>query len=56
MLKFQLFLGMEQEGLLKEHVLIDNEFVDLHIMSLTKSSFEAKYKKKIGFLLNSFMQ
>ena len=56
MLKFQLFLGMEQEGLLKEHVLIDNELVDLHIMSLTKNSFEAKYKKKIGFLLNSFMQ
>ena len=54
MLKFQLFLGMEQEGLLKEHVLIGSEFVDLHIMSLTKVSFEAKYKKKIEFLLNSF--
>jgi RimJ/RimL family protein N-acetyltransferase len=54
MFKFQTFLGMEQEGLLKEHVLIENEYVDLHIMSLTSEIFEKKYKKKIKFLLKSF--
>lgn len=56
MFKFQTFLGMEQEGLLKEHVLIENEYVDLHIMSLNKYSFETKYKKKVQFLLKSFVQ
>lgn len=56
MFKFQTFLGMEQEGLLKEHVLVENEYVDLHIMSLTKKAFDAKYKKKVQFLLNSFVQ
>jgi RimJ/RimL family protein N-acetyltransferase len=54
MFKFQTFLGMEQEGLLKEHVLIENEYVDLHILSLTKRAFEAQYKRKIEFLLRSF--
>ena len=54
MFKLQLFLGMEQEGLLKEHTLIQDKFEDLHIMSLFKNKFTNVYTKKIAFLLNSF--
>lgn len=54
MVKFQNFLGMEQEGYLKEHVFIQNKFEDLHIMSLFKSKFNSNYSKKIVFLLKSF--
>jgi RimJ/RimL family protein N-acetyltransferase len=54
MFKLQLFLGMEQEGLLKEHILIQNKFEDLHIMSLFKNKFTSVYAKKVAFLLKSF--
>lgn len=54
MFKFQLFLGMEQEGFLKEHVLIQNKFEDLHIMSLFKNKFTSMYSKRTAFLLKSF--
>jgi RimJ/RimL family protein N-acetyltransferase len=54
MFKFQIFLGMQEEGFLKEHVFIQNEFIGLHIMSLFKNDFLCKYQNKIMFLLRSF--
>jgi RimJ/RimL family protein N-acetyltransferase len=54
MVKFQLFLGMEQEGFLKEHILIQDQYVGLHLMSLFKHNFSSFYSKKILFLLKEF--
>lgn len=56
MYKLQTFLGMKEEGRLKKHVLIGNAYEDLHIMSIFKDQFESTYKKKIIFLLKSFMK
>jgi RimJ/RimL family protein N-acetyltransferase len=54
MLKFQLYLGMSQEGLLKEHVFLQNKYQDLHIMSIFKDKYILNYEKRINFLLKSF--
>ncbi|MEO6540429.1 MAG: GNAT family N-acetyltransferase [Ferruginibacter sp.] len=54
MVKLQIFLGMKQEGFLEKHVLINNNFEDLHIISIFKETFNGTYKKKIAFLLKNF--
>lgn len=54
MYKLQIFLGMQEEGLLKEHVLINNRYEDLWIMSIFKDHFEKVYCKRIKFLLKGF--
>jgi len=54
MVKLQKFLGMFEEGYLKEHTYINHEFVDIHIMSLFFDQFNMSYKKKLKFLLKSF--
>jgi RimJ/RimL family protein N-acetyltransferase len=54
MVKMQLFLGMEQEGYLKKHTFINDNFEDLHVLSICKDQFNNSYKKKINFLLKSF--
>lgn len=54
MFKLQMFLGMKQEGFLEKHVLINNEYQDLYIMSLFKEDFDKTYCKKINFLLKGF--
>lgn len=51
--KMQKFLGMQQEGYLKRHVIIKNKCEDLFLMSLFKEDFN-NYKNKINFLLKSF--
>jgi RimJ/RimL family protein N-acetyltransferase len=53
MFNLQKFLGMQQEGYLKQHVIINNKCNDLFIMSLFKEDFDG-YKKKINFFLKSF--
>lgn len=53
MFKLQIFLGMQQEGFLKRHVIINGMYEDLFIMSLFKEDF-INYKNKINFLLKSF--
>ena len=53
MFKLQKFLGMQQEGYLKNHVIIKDKCHDLYIMSLFKEDFN-NYKNKINFLLRSF--
>lgn len=53
MFKLQTFLGMKQEGYLKEHVMIDGEYRDLYIMSIFKEDFP-RYRAKIDMLLKNF--
>lgn len=53
MFKMQKFLGMQQEGYLSGHVIINNKCEDLFIMSLFKEDF-IKYKNKINLLLRGF--
>lgn len=53
MFKLQTFLGMKQEGYLKEHVWIEGEYRDLYIMSIFKPDF-SRYSKKVNMLLNNF--
>mgnify|MGYP001152023172 CR=1 FL=1 len=54
MFKLQTYLGMKQEGYLQKHVLINGNFVDLHIMSIFKNDFNNSFKKKVLFLLKGF--
>ena len=53
MFTFQKYLGMKQEGYLKQHVIIKDKCEDLYVMSLFKDEF-IQYKNKIQFLLRSF--
>lgn len=53
MFKLQIFLGMKQEGYLKEHVWIEGEYRDLYIMSIFKPDF-LRYSAKINILLKNF--
>lgn len=53
MFKLQKLLGMQQEGYLKQHVVINNKWEDLYIMSLFKEDFSL-YVKKINLFLKSF--
>lgn len=52
--KLQVFLGMVQEGYLKNHVIINGQLHDLYIMSIFKEQFNSTYRKKISFLLQNF--
>lgn len=53
MFNLQKFLGMQQEGYLKKHVIIKNQFEDLFIMSIFKENF-ISYKRKIEIMLQCF--
>lgn len=55
MLKLQLFLGMKQEGLLSKHTFINNQYTDIHILSIFSDQFNQDYFKKINFLLKPFI-
>lgn len=54
MFKLQSFLGMIKEGYLKDHIIINDKFEDLYIMSIFRKQFNDTYKNKINFLLKSF--
>jgi RimJ/RimL family protein N-acetyltransferase len=49
----QKFLGMEQEGYLKKHVILRGNYEDLYVMSLIKEDFGG-YKDKINTILSKF--
>ena len=55
MVKLQKYLGMSQEGLLEKHVLIGEEYRNICIMSIFKDQFNNVYKKRVHFLLKSFL-
>ena len=54
MVKLQKFLGMQQEGYLEKHVMINGNYEDIHIMSIFADAFNNSYTKKINFLLKNF--
>lgn len=54
MIKLQRYLGMEEEGVLKNHVLYNGNLVDLHLFSLFAAQINSKYLPRINFLLKSF--
>lgn len=54
MYKLQIFLGMKEEGLLTRHVFVNEQYNDLHIMSLFAEEFGSTYSKRLKFLLKAF--
>lgn len=54
MVKLQTYLGMQQEGLLSKHVLINGQYQDLHILSLFAEDFANRYTRRIKILLKAF--
>jgi RimJ/RimL family protein N-acetyltransferase len=53
--ELQKFLGMEQEGYLKNHVILNDNFEDLYVMSLMAEDFPA-YEEKILNIINKFLK
>ena len=54
MIKLQRYLGMEEEGVLRNHLLYNGNLVDLHLFSLFAAQINSKYLPRINFLLKSF--
>jgi len=54
MVKLQIYLGMQQEGLLSKHVFINGQYQDLHILSLFAEDFTNRYTKRINIFLKAF--
>ncbi|RYG42270.1 MAG: N-acetyltransferase [Chitinophagaceae bacterium] len=55
MIKLQKFLGMEEEGIQRKHLLINNEYTDLHLFCVFAPGFNKTYLPRINFLLKSFV-
>jgi RimJ/RimL family protein N-acetyltransferase len=53
MIKLQKFLGMKEEGVLKQHSFINGHYGNLHILSLFAEEYP-KYAAKIDMLLKGF--
>lgn len=54
MLRMQKYLGMVEEGLLKDQKTIHGKFYDLHLVALFREALNKSYLPKISLLLNSF--
>lgn len=54
MIKLQKFLGMEEEGVLKRHLFLHNQYVDLHLFAIFANDFNTKYEPRLNLLLKSF--
>ena len=54
MLKLQKYLGMIEEGLLKDQKKIKGEMYDLHLVALFENNFRTKYIPRISMLLKAF--
>lgn len=54
MVKLQQFLGMEQEGILRRHLYLLDQYVDVYLFSIFKKELNAKYLHRINFLLKPF--
>ena len=54
MLKLHKFLGMSEEGLLKEQTLIDGKFYDLFLVAIFRDALNDSYIPKVNLLLKSF--
>lgn len=54
MLKLQKFLGMTEEGKLKEQTVINNQFYDLFLVAIFRDQLNKLYIPRINLLLKSF--
>ena len=54
MLKLQKYLGMVEEGFLKDQKSIRGKMYDLHLVALFSEAFELKYIPRINMLLKAF--
>ncbi len=54
MLKLQKYLGMIEEGLLKDQKSIKGKMYDLHLVALFQENFTKKYIPRISLLLKTF--
>ncbi|MBL0305002.1 MAG: GNAT family N-acetyltransferase [Chitinophagaceae bacterium] len=54
MLKMQKYLGMVEEGLLKQQKNIHGKMYDLHLVAIFQEQFNKSYLPKIQFLLKAF--
>ena len=54
MLKLQKYLGMIEEGLLKDQKIIKGKMYDLHLVALFENNFKTKYIPRITMLLKAF--
>lgn len=54
MLKLQKYLGMVEEGLLKDQKSISGIMYDLHLVALFQAAFKQKYIPRINMLLKAF--
>src|SRR5688572_9794179 len=54
MLKLQKYLGMKEEGLLKQQKIIDGNAYDLHLVALFADNLNKTYIPRINIFLNSF--
>lgn len=54
MLKLQKYLGMKEEGLLRDQKTIRGKMFDLHLVALFEPDFKTKYIPRINMLLKAF--
>lgn len=54
MLRLQKFLGMTEEGKLKEQTVINNQFYDLFLVAIFREELNKFYIPRINLLLKSF--
>lgn len=55
MLRFQTYLGMEEEGILKKHRMRYGLLYDIHLVALFNENYQKKYVKRLDLLLHSFL-
>lgn len=54
MIKLQKFLGMEEEGILKNHLFISEQYCDLHMFGIGAKDLNRKFLPRINMLLKPF--
>jgi diamine N-acetyltransferase len=54
MLRMQKYLGMKEEGVLKQHKIINGEYIDLHLVAIFENELNKSYLPKISLLLKAF--
>lgn len=54
MIELQKFLGMTEEGILRNHLFVQNDYRDLHLLSIFQKDVNSKFLPRINFLLKSF--
>ncbi len=54
MIKLQKYLGMDEEGVFKQHLFLNNQYLDLHMFAIFIPAFNSKYLPRLNLLLKSF--